>query len=60
MTVERSRAQLTVAEDFGSQAAVSPQKNLGAGCECAVHPVTRRALLRSIKANALNLKFLVD
>jgi FdhD protein len=39
---------------------VAPQKLFRARCECAVHPVTRRAFLRSIKANALNLKFVID
>jgi FdhD protein len=52
--------QLAVTEDPGAQTTVSFQKNLGARCECAIHPVTRRGLLRSIKVNALNLKFLAD
>ena len=60
MTARHSRAQLTVTEDPGAQTTVSLQENLGAGCECAIHPVTRRALLRPIKTNALNFKFLVD
>ena len=30
------------------------------GCERAVHPVTGRAFLRSVKADALNIEFLAD
>jgi FdhD protein len=52
--------QLTVSQNFRAQTAASFQEIFRAGRECAIHPVTRRALLRSIKTNALNLKFLAD
>ena len=56
----RVRTQLTVSQNFRAQTAAFFQEIFRTRRECAIHPVTRRALLRSIKANALNLKFLAD
>src|SRR5436189_14814 len=52
--------QFSVSQDFRAQTAASFQEIFRARRERAIHPVTRRGLLRSIKTNALNLKFLAD
>ena len=52
--------QLTVSQNFRAQTAAPFQEIFRTRRERAIHPVTRRALLRSIKTNALNLKFLAD
>jgi len=52
--------QLAIAENFGAQTAASSQKIFRARRERPIHPITRRAFLRSVKTNALNLKFLAD
>jgi FdhD protein len=52
--------QFSVSQNFPAQTAASFQEIFRARRECAIHPVTRRAFLRSIKTNALNLKFLAD
>src|SRR5437667_11150489 len=52
--------QFSVSQDFPAQTAASFQEIFRARRERAIHPVTGRGLLRSIKTNALNLKFLAD
>ena len=54
------RTQLAITENFRAQTAASFQEIFRALRKCAIHPITRRAFLRSIKTNALNLKFLAD
>ena len=54
------RTQLAITENFPAQTAASFQEIFRALRKCAIHPITRRALLGSIKTNALNLKFLAD
>src|SRR5438270_7247435 len=54
------RTQLALTENFPAQPAASFQEIFRARREGAIHPVTRRGLLRSIKTNVLNLKFLAD
>src|SRR5882762_1236654 len=55
-----AQTQLAIAENLRAQTAASFQEIFRARRERAIHPVTRRALLRSAKTNALNLEFLVD
>src|SRR5256886_2935963 len=55
-----AQTQLAIAENLRAQTATSFQEIFRARRERAIHPVTRRALLRSVKTNALNLKFLAD
>src|SRR5947208_7908172 len=52
--------QFSVSQDFPAQTAASFQEIFRARRERAIHPVTRRGFLRSIKTNALNFKFLAD
>jgi hypothetical protein len=52
--------QLAIAENLCAQTAAALQKLFRARCECAIHPVTRRALLGSIQTNALDLEFPAD
>lgn len=52
--------QLAITENFRAQTAASLQKIFRALRKCAIHPVTRRTLLRSVQPNALNLEFLVN
>jgi FdhD protein len=52
--------QFSVSQDFRPQTAASLQEISRARRERAIHPVTRRGLLRSIKTNPLNLEFLAN
>jgi len=48
--------QQTVGQNPGSQPTVAPKKFLSPWRNRAIHPVTRPALLSSVKTNALNFK----